>query len=78
MVDLGLAQKTRPALILSAAYSDEDRALITVMSHTTKLRGSKFALSGIGAFSKTRCLRRTKRYDNSGKARSAAARHNPG
>jgi len=34
MVDLGLAQKTRSALILIAAYSDEDRALITVMSHT--------------------------------------------
>jgi len=44
IVDLGLAQKTRPALILSAAYSDEDRALITVISHTTKLRGSKFEL----------------------------------
>jgi len=36
IVDLGLAQKTRPALILSEAYSDEDRALITVISHTTK------------------------------------------
>jgi len=44
IVDLGLAQKTRPALILRAAYSDEDRALITVISHTTKLRGSKFEL----------------------------------
>ena len=44
MVDLGLAQKTRPALILSEPYSDKDRALITVISHTTKLRGSKFEL----------------------------------
>jgi len=44
IVDLGLAQKTRPALILSEAYSDKDRALITVISHTTKLRGSKFEL----------------------------------
>jgi mRNA-degrading endonuclease toxin of MazEF toxin-antitoxin module len=25
LVDLGLAQKTRPALILSTAYSDADR-----------------------------------------------------
>jgi mRNA interferase MazF len=45
IVDLGLAQKTRPALILSAAYSDQDRALITVVAHTTKLRGSKFEVS---------------------------------
>jgi len=45
VVDLGLAQKTRPALILSTAYSDEDRALITVVAHTTKLRSSKFEAS---------------------------------
>ena len=44
IVDLGLAQNTRPALILSAAYSHGDRALITIISHTTKLRGSKFEL----------------------------------
>ncbi len=44
LVDLGLAQKTRPVLILSTAYSDRDRALITVISHTTKIRGSKFEL----------------------------------
>jgi mRNA interferase MazF len=42
LVDLGLAQKIRPALILSTAYSDAYRALITVISHTTKIRGSKF------------------------------------
>ena len=45
MVDLGMAQKTRPALILSIGYSDDDRALVTVVSHTTSLRGSEFEIS---------------------------------
>lgn len=44
MVDLGMAQKTRPALILSTVYSDQDRALITVIPHTTTLRGSEFEI----------------------------------
>jgi mRNA interferase MazF len=52
IVDLGLAQKTRPALILSTAYSDEDRALITVVAHTTKLRSSKFEVSVLVPFLK--------------------------
>jgi mRNA interferase MazF len=45
MVDLGMAQKTRPALILNIDYSDEDRALVTVVSHTTTLRRSRFEIS---------------------------------
>jgi mRNA interferase MazF len=45
MVDLGMAQKTRPALILNIDYSDEDRALVTVVSHSTTLRGSQFEIS---------------------------------
>jgi hypothetical protein len=45
MVDLGMAQKTRPALILRIGYSDDDRALVTVVSHTTTLRGSEFEIS---------------------------------
>ena len=49
---LGLAQKIRPALILSTAYSDADRALITVISHTTKIRGSKFELTFSAPFLK--------------------------
>ena len=44
MVDLGMAQKTRPALILSIPSADEDRALITVVPHTTTLRGSGFEI----------------------------------
>lgn len=45
MVDLGMAQKTRPVLVLNVGFSDEDRAIITVVSHTTSLRGSSFEIS---------------------------------
>ena len=40
LVDLGMAQKTRPALILNRAFKDTDRALISVIPPTTSLRGS--------------------------------------
>jgi mRNA interferase MazF len=41
MVDLGLAQKVRPALVLNRAFKDTDRALISVIPHTTAVRGSE-------------------------------------
>ena len=40
IVDLGMVQKTRPALILNRAFKPADRALITVIPHTTSLRFS--------------------------------------
>jgi len=39
-----MAQKVRPALILNRAYSDTDRALISVIPHITTLRGSVFEI----------------------------------
>lgn len=42
LMDLGLAQKARPALILNRAFKDADRALISVIPHTLTLRGSEF------------------------------------
>ena len=33
-------QKARPALILNRAFRESDRALISVIPHTTSLRGS--------------------------------------
>lgn len=42
MVDLGLAAKVRPCLILSIPASDQDRALVTLVPHTTSSRGSRF------------------------------------
>ena len=44
LFDLGLAAKVRPVLVISAAYSDADRALVTVLPHTTSLRGSQFEI----------------------------------
>ena len=44
MVDLGMAQKVRPALILNRAFRDTDRALISVVPHITTLRGSEFEI----------------------------------
>jgi mRNA interferase MazF len=45
LVDLGMAQKTRPALVLSRAFRDTDRALICVIPHTTSLRGSDLEIA---------------------------------
>jgi mRNA interferase MazF len=42
LVDLGLAQKVRPAVILSVAYLDHERALITYVPRTTSLRSTRF------------------------------------
>ena len=42
LVDLGLAAKVRPCVVLSIAVGDSDRALVTLVPHTTNVRGSKF------------------------------------
>lgn len=42
LVDLGLAAKVRPALVVSLAPSDQDRALFTICPHTTSVRGTYF------------------------------------
>jgi mRNA interferase MazF len=42
LVDLGMAQKVRPAVILSIAYLDHERALITYVPRTTALRQTRF------------------------------------
>jgi mRNA interferase MazF len=45
LIDFGLAGKTRPALVVSVAFGDQDRSLITVVPHTTSLRGSHFEIA---------------------------------
>lgn len=52
LIDFGLAGKTRPALVVSVAFGDQDRALITVVPHTTSLRGSPFEITVPAAFLK--------------------------
>ena len=45
LFDLGMEGKVRPALIVSVPYADSDRALITILPHTTSLRGSQYEIS---------------------------------
>ncbi|MBP8000569.1 MAG: type II toxin-antitoxin system PemK/MazF family toxin [Chloroflexi bacterium] len=42
MIDLGMAAKVRPCLVLSIPASNQDRALVTIVPHTTSVRGSRF------------------------------------
>ena len=45
LVDLGMAAKIRPALVISVPVSDVDRALVTLISHTTSPRNSRFEVA---------------------------------
>ena len=44
LFDLGMEGKVRPVLIVSVAYGDLDRALVTIVPHTTSLRGSHYEI----------------------------------
>ena len=43
--DCGMAEKQRPVLILSVSYGEADRAVFTVVFHTTALRGSEYEVA---------------------------------
>jgi mRNA interferase MazF len=45
MVDLGMAAKVRPALAISVPAGDSDRALVTLVPHTTSARQSRFEVA---------------------------------
>ncbi len=45
LVDLGMIQKTRPAVVLNVPPGPNDRVIITIVSHTTSLRDSPFEIS---------------------------------
>jgi mRNA interferase MazF len=45
IVDLGLAAKVRPAVVLSVPPRETERALVTLVPHTTSLRGSRFEVA---------------------------------
>ena len=45
LVDLGMAAKTRPGLIWNVSRGDADRALATLLPHTTSTRGSRLEVS---------------------------------
>lgn len=42
LVDLGMTAKVRPALVMSVPANDTDRALVTLVPHTTSVRQSRF------------------------------------
>ena len=52
LVDLGYAAKVRPCVVISIPALDQDRALSTLVPHTTSSRGSRFEVDV-----KTRFLR---------------------
>jgi mRNA interferase MazF len=78
LIDFGLTGKTRPALVVSVAFGDQDRSLITVVPHTTSLRGSAFEIAvrapflkpgaflvqGVTTFPSVRALHRIGRLDS--------------
>ena len=46
LVDLGMAAKIRPCLVISIPTNDEnDRVLTTLIPHTTSTRGSRFEIA---------------------------------
>ena len=57
LVDLGFAANVRPCLVMSIPPSENnDRVLITVVAHTTSLRGSRFEVSIPVRFLKPGCF----------------------
>jgi len=42
LTDLGLAAKVRPCLVLSVPAESSDRVLVTLVPHTTSVRGTRF------------------------------------
>jgi mRNA interferase MazF len=57
IIDLGMAAKVRPCLILTGSPKENDLDVFTVVSHTTSCRGSRWEISiekpfldGEGAF----------------------------
>src|SRR5436190_21431591 len=45
MIDFGMAAKVRPALLLTGEPATDELDLVTVLLHTTSLRGSRWELN---------------------------------
>lgn len=48
LVDLGMIQKVRPALILSVPYKGQERAIVSFVIRTTSTRGTEYEVPHIG------------------------------
>ena len=42
LVDLGMTAKVRPCLVLSVPTTGDERSIVTLVPHTTSVRGSRF------------------------------------
>ncbi len=87
IVDLGLAQKMRPVVVLSVAYLDHERALVSYVPRTTALRGTRFEVAhsakgfdsgafdgqGVGTIPAAKLMRRISALDASTLAEIEAA-----
>jgi mRNA interferase MazF len=45
IIDLGMAQKSRPCLVLSVSFLDHERAVVTYVPRTTSVRGTRFEVA---------------------------------
>ena len=52
MIDFGMAAKVRPAVLLTGEPAADELDLVTVVLHTTALRGNRWELSIPRPFSK--------------------------
>lgn len=50
IVDLGMAGKIRPCLVLSVPTDPKDRVLVTLVPHTTSLHGTRFEVPAKAKF----------------------------
>jgi mRNA interferase MazF len=51
-VDLGLAGKVRPCLLMTGYPNNDELALVTIIPHTTALRGNRWEISIAKSFLK--------------------------
>jgi mRNA interferase MazF len=79
MIDLGMAAKPRPAVLLSVEFRDDEKAVVTYVGRSTQRRGGRFEvehqapnfLSGvfdaqnIGSVPTTKLMRRLARLPES-------------
>lgn len=50
IVDLGMAAKVRPCLVLSVPTDPQDRVLVTLVPHTTSVQNTRFEVDVQAAF----------------------------
>jgi len=52
IVDLGMAAKVRPCLVMSVSTDPQDRVLVTLVPHTTSVQGTRFEIDAKAVFLK--------------------------